>query len=80
LVTTAPAATMTLFPMVTPGRIVTLPPIQTSSPMVTGLAMPRCFLLPIGVIGWFTVLIIVFGPIMTWSPMRTGAMSRMMTL
>ncbi len=38
LVTTAPAATTTLLPMVTPGRMVTLPPIHTSLPMRTGLA------------------------------------------
>ena len=37
-VTTAPEAITTLFPIVTPGVIVTLPPIQTSSPIFTGLA------------------------------------------
>ena len=50
-VTTAPAAMTTLFPMVTPGKIVTLPPIHTSLPIVTGYAIPRCFRLPIGVMG-----------------------------
>lgn len=34
-VTTAPAAMTTLFPMVKPGKIVQLPPIHTSSPIVT---------------------------------------------
>ena len=37
-VTTDPAATTTLFPMLTPGRIVTFPPIQTSLPIDIGSA------------------------------------------
>ena len=37
-VTTDPAPMVHRWPMVTPGRIVTLPPIQTSSPIVIGLA------------------------------------------
>ena len=37
-VTTAPAATTTLFPMVTPGRMVQFPPIHTSRPITTGFA------------------------------------------
>lgn len=51
LVTTAPAATTTLLPIVTPGRIVTLPPIQTSLPIVTGFAIPMLSRLPYGVSG-----------------------------
>lgn len=47
-VTTAPAAMTTLFPIVTPGTMMTLPPIHTSFPIVTGFAMPRLFLLPDG--------------------------------
>ena len=37
-VTTDPAATTTLLPMLTPGRIVTFPPIQTSLPIDIGSA------------------------------------------
>ena len=37
LVTTEPEAMTTLFPTVTPGLITTRPPIQTLSPIVTGL-------------------------------------------
>lgn len=36
LVTTEPAPTTTLFPKVTPGKIVTPPPAQKLSPMVIG--------------------------------------------
>src|SRR5699024_11925649 len=36
LVTTHPAPMVTLFPMVTPGKIIEFPPIQTLSPIVTG--------------------------------------------
>ena len=43
LVTTAPAATTTLLPIVTPGRIVQSAPIQTSSPIVTGETMESFF-------------------------------------
>ena len=50
-VTTAPATTTTLLPMVTLGRIVTFPPIHTSFPIVTGLPIPRCSLHPFDVIG-----------------------------
>ena len=38
-VTTDPAPMTDLFPIVTPGRIVTFPPIQTSEPMVMGFAL-----------------------------------------
>ena len=38
--TTAPAAITTLFPILTPGNIVTFPPIHTSLPMLTGLQIP----------------------------------------
>ncbi|KAF3761401.1 hypothetical protein M406DRAFT_265858, partial [Cryphonectria parasitica EP155] len=38
LVTTLPAPMVQPLPMVTPGIMVTLPPIQQSSPMVTGMA------------------------------------------
>ena len=37
-VTTAPDATTTLFPSVTPGLITAMPPIQQLSPIVMGLA------------------------------------------
>ena len=37
LVTTEPAPIVQPSPMVTPGQITVLPPIQQSSPMVTGL-------------------------------------------
>ncbi|MBG9792475.1 hypothetical protein ABD76_08170 [Paenibacillus dendritiformis] len=36
-VTTAPDATTTLLPIVTPGLMTARPPIQTRSPIVTGL-------------------------------------------
>ena len=46
LVTTDPAPIVTLSPMVTPGRMVTLPPIHTLLPIVTGSAHSlRVFLL-----------------------------------
>ena len=35
-VTTAPEATTALFPIVIPGLMMALPPIQTLSPIVTG--------------------------------------------
>lgn len=38
LVTTEPAPIVHPFPIVTPGRMLTLPPIQQSSPMNTGSA------------------------------------------
>jgi len=38
LVTTLPAPIVTLLPMVTPGSMTVLPPIQTLSPIFTGLA------------------------------------------
>lgn len=41
LVTTAPAATTTLLPIVTPGKIVTFPPSYTSFQIVTELATAR---------------------------------------
>ena len=41
LVTTLPAPITVLFPILTPGRIVVLPPIQTLSPMVTGTPFSR---------------------------------------
>ena len=55
--TTAPAATTTLFPIVTPGSIVQLPPIYTSFPIVTGLLYAFFSRLPLGVSGWPTVVI-----------------------
>ena len=36
---------------------------KTSFSIVTGFPIPRCSLRPFGVIGWFTVEINVFGPI-----------------
>ena len=39
-VTTAPAAMTAPLPIVTPGSTVAFPPIQTSSPIVMGCAMP----------------------------------------
>ena len=36
LVTTLPEPMVTLSPMVTPGKIIEFPPIQTLSPIVTG--------------------------------------------
>ena len=42
-VTTAAAAITVLFPILTPGRIVTPPPIHTLSPITTDLGIPICF-------------------------------------
>lgn len=55
LVTTAPAATTTLLPIVTPGVIVTLPPIYTSLPIVTGSTFAKRSRRPAAVKGWLTV-------------------------
>ena len=44
LVTTDPAPTTQPSPNRTPGRIITLPPIQQLFPMVTGLMLPECCL------------------------------------
>lgn len=38
-VTTLPAPITTLFPIVTPGRIIAPPPIQTLSPIITGAVL-----------------------------------------
>ena len=43
-VTTEPAATMELSPMVTPAKITQLPPIHTSFPILIGMAYPLLFL------------------------------------
>lgn len=43
-ITTDPAATTTLFPIVTPGQIVTFPQSQTSLPIVTGRTLAKYFL------------------------------------
>ena len=40
-VTTDPAPTVTLLPIFTPGMITTFPPIQTLSPIETGLEAVR---------------------------------------
>lgn len=54
-VTTAPAATMTLSPKVTPGQIMAPPPTHTSSPKVTGLPIPIApFRRSSGSAGWLT--------------------------
>lgn len=53
--TTAPDATTTLFPIVTPGLITAWPPIQTLLPIVTGRANSRPELRACGSIGWVAV-------------------------
>ena len=53
--TTLPAPMVTLSPMVTPGRIVELPPIQQLSPMVTGSAHSRLVLRSTGSVLWQAV-------------------------
>ena len=53
--TTLPAPMVTLLPMVTPGRMVTDPPIQTWSPMVTGFAHYLREFLSTGSVMWQAV-------------------------
>ena len=78
--TTAPAAITASFPMVTPGRMVQLAPIQTLLPMVTGFAVQMFSRRFFGESAWLTVVMTVPGAIRTLSPMTTGARSRIVTL
>lgn len=59
LVTTEPAATMELSPIVTPGKITLLPPIHTLLPMCMGIAYPLLSLTLFGYVDYhkaFSVL------------------------
>ncbi len=50
-VTTAPAPTTTLFPIVTPGWTVTLPPNHSSLPICISVAFAKCLRRPFGLNG-----------------------------
>lgn len=73
--TTLPAPMVTLSPIVTPGRIVTLPPIQQLSPILTGRAHSFLVLRSMGLVEWQAVYMLTFGPIKQSSPMVTIASS-----
>ena len=71
---------MTLSPMVAPGKIVQLAPIQTSRPILitcARLVNPRRAL---GCLGWSTVVMTHPGAIIVWSPISMGAASMNVTL
>ena len=68
-VTTAPDAITTLSPIFTPGRIITLAPIQTLFPIFTGdEIIGRSIMFFEVEIVWFAVKIIICSAIITLSP------------
>ncbi|KAH7129377.1 hypothetical protein B0J13DRAFT_453587 [Dactylonectria estremocensis] len=79
LVTTEPAPMVQPSPMVTPGRMTTAPPIQQSSPIVTGFPNSMFSLRLATSTSWVAVVIMTLGPNMTRSPMVTSATSRMVS-
>ncbi|KAI2629223.1 hypothetical protein GGS26DRAFT_117917 [Hypomontagnella submonticulosa] len=79
-VTTELAAIVHPSPIVTPGRITTCPPIQQSSPIVTGLAYSTSSLRLCTSVSWVAVNIDTFGPNITRSPIVTNAQSKMVRL
>lgn len=78
--TTDPAPIVTLLPIVTPGRIVTVPPTQTLSPIFTGSAHFLRVFLSIGSVLWQAVYMLTLGPIKQSSPIVTGASSKIVRL
>ena len=76
LVTTAPAATTTLFPKVTPGTIVALPPIQQLSPIVIGLPNSVPLILSLASSGWVAVYIPTCGATKQLSPILISQTSK----
>lgn len=76
LVTTAPEAIVDPFPIVTPGRIIALAPIQQSSPILIGNAKePPALFLKSGLTSWVSVQRQAPGPIRTPSPIITLPLS-----
>ena len=72
LVTTAPAPMIVCGPTVTPSRIVTLEPIQTSSPIVMPTAVCGCLKIGSpGAVPWLNASSDVCAPIRTPSPIVT---------
>ncbi|KAI0550112.1 hypothetical protein F4679DRAFT_220014 [Xylaria curta] len=71
LVTTLPAPMVHPFPMVTPGMIVTLPPIQQSSPMTTGLAYSMLSRRDCTSVSWVAANMDTKGPNITRFPIST---------
>ena len=79
-VTTLPAATMELSPMVTPGRTMTPAPSHTLFPMWMGLLNWSCFFLSPGDTGCWAVTRWQPGPIRQSSPRKMSASSTRQTL
>lgn len=75
-VTTLPAPMTALSPIVTPGKIVQFPPIQTFLPIVTGLPNSTSNNHSFESNEWQAVYICVFGPIIVCSPILTGHTSK----
>src|SRR5690554_2172000 len=73
-VTTAPAATMEPLPMVTPGKMTLLAPIQTPSPITTGSAYISPARLCAPPIRCVLVISITCGPTATCSPIVIDAL------
>ncbi|TFK95208.1 hypothetical protein BDV98DRAFT_518227, partial [Pterulicium gracile] len=79
-VTIAPAAIVHPCPIVTPGRITVCPPIQQSSPIVTGFANSIFSLLLFTSVSCVAAKMLTFGPSITRSPIVTMAQSSMQRL
>ncbi|KAI0862336.1 hypothetical protein F4860DRAFT_124879 [Xylaria cubensis] len=80
LVTTLPAPMVHPFPMVTPGMIVTLPPIQQSSPMMTGLAYSMLSRRDCTSVSWVAANMDTKGPNITRFPISTMPQSNITRL
>jgi hypothetical protein len=80
LVTTELAPIVQHRPMLTPGKIVTFPPIQQSSPIVTSLAYSISFLRDSTSVSCVAPKILTKGPNITRSPIVTRLQSRITRL
>lgn len=80
LVTTAPAPIVHPFPMVTPARRTTFPPIQQSFPIVTGWAYSILSRRDCTSVSCVAAKMLTEGPIMTRWPIVTRAQSRIVRL
>jgi len=80
LVTTELAPTVQHRPILTPGKIVTFPPIQQSSPIETSLAYSMSFLLDSTSVSCVALKMLTKGPNMTRSPIVTRLQSRITRL
>ncbi|PSR74472.1 hypothetical protein BD289DRAFT_354870, partial [Coniella lustricola] len=80
LVTTLPAPMVQPLPILTPGIIVTLPPIQQSSPIETGMAYSTPSRRDCTSVSCVAAKMDTKGPNMTRWPMVTMAQSRMTRL